>query len=176
MSEKRYSLWQVIFLMAAFLGVAALSCGTGLTIGYRWGKDRGRAELLELGLGFLEQLAPRSLLDRLPLPELPFGQESDRPYLGVNFFSITPELASEENLATDEGALITEVIRGTPAARAGLEPGDVIIAVAGEMITLDEPLPAHILRLHPGDRVELDILRHDRALTVDVRLGRAPSD
>jgi membrane-associated protease RseP (regulator of RpoE activity) len=189
MSDKRYSLWQVIFLIAAFLGVAALSCGAGLTLGFRWGKDRGRAELFERGLGFLEELNPRSLLDRLPIPELPFGrerdqpipdfpfrEERDQPYLGVSFHTITPELAADERLPTEEGALVTQVIEGSPAERAGLEPGDIIIAVEGEFVWSGEPLAAHILAYQPGDRLELEILRDGRDLILDVRLGRAPSN
>jgi S1-C subfamily serine protease len=172
MSERRYSLWQVLILIAAFLGVAALGFGSGLALGFEWGKARGQAELLERGLGFLEDITPRSLLDILPRPELPFGDETDKPYLGVRFLTITPELAADERLSTDQGALIRQVIRGSPAARAGLEIGDIITAVEGESVTADEPLAEHILAFEPGDRIELDLLRNGRSLSIEVRLAR----
>lgn len=175
MSEKRYSFWQVTLFIIAFLGIAALSCGAGLAVGYNWGIERGRAQLLEKGLSFLDQLTPRSMMDRLPLPELPFQQERGRPYLGVTFITITPQLAEQRGLELDEGALITDVIDGSPAARAELEPGDIILAVQGEPVWLEEPLSAHILAHQPGDQIELEVLRHGRFIVVEVRLGRAPS-
>ena len=57
------------------------------------------------------------------------------------------------------GFLITEVIDGTPADRTGLIVGDVVVAIGGRAVTDQESLPATLLRLVPGEAVELATLR-----------------
>jgi serine protease Do len=95
-----------------------------------------------------------------PIPEFPETPElAERPWLGVGF------------VMTDEGALITEVVPGSPADESGLQNDDVIAEVDGRAVTEARPLDELILRYEPGDRVELTVLRQGRERTVRVRLA-----
>jgi len=74
------------------------------------------------------------------------------------------------------GALVTEVVEDTPAAQAGIEAGDVIVAVDGVPID-GERILERIIRSHePGDRVEITLWRSGRERTVSVRLAQNPDD
>jgi S1-C subfamily serine protease len=57
------------------------------------------------------------------------------------------------------GFVLTDVIDGTPAARAGLMIGDVILSIAGEAIVDQESIPAAMLRVEPGQEVEIGLTR-----------------
>jgi membrane-associated protease RseP (regulator of RpoE activity) len=74
------------------------------------------------------------------------------------------------------GALVTEVVKDTPAAQAGIEAGDLIVAVDG--VTVDrERVLERIIRSHqPGDRVEITLWRGGRERTVSVKLAQNPED
>lgn len=75
-------------------------------------------------------------------------------YLGVNGI-VVPTRRDESPV----GFLLTEVVEGTPADRAGLIIGDVVVAIGGQAITDQESLPAALIRLVPGEAVALDVLR-----------------
>ena len=73
------------------------------------------------------------------------------------------------------GAVVTEVIEGSPAARAGLQPGDIIVAVDGQRLGLDSRLAQVIGQYRPGDRVPLQIERPDQGThEIAVELGKKP--
>ncbi len=73
-----------------------------------------------------------------------------------------------------DGARILEVVPNSPAAEAGLRPGDRIVAIDGEPVDTNHPLPDVIQRRRPGDTVRLKIIREGEEQTVFVTLGRAP--
>ena len=75
-------------------------------------------------------------------------------YLGVN--GIVVQTRRDD---APVGFLLTEIVEGTPADRAGLIVGDVVVAIGGEAIMDQESLPAALIRLVPGDAVTLDVLR-----------------
>ncbi len=95
------------------------------------------------------------------------GTLSNRPRLGVSYISITKAYAIANSIDRDRGALITTpsgrqglaVLSGSPAEKAGLRIGDIIIAVNGQEINLDNPLSVAIGRLSRGDSATLRILR-----------------
>ena len=74
------------------------------------------------------------------------------------------------------GALIREVVPDTPADKAGLQEGDLIIAVDGQPVDDDHPLQALIGEHRPGDRVEITYLRGEEEQEVRVKLGEHPDD
>jgi serine protease Do len=78
--------------------------------------------------------------------------------IGARFQDLTPELAASLRLPVSSGILIADVEPGGPAARAGLEPGMVIVAVAGVPVMDLRSLPSQILRLRSGDSLALAVV------------------
>jgi 2-alkenal reductase len=94
-----------------------------------------------------------------------------RPYLGVQWVPVDPQVASAYDLPVEFGAYIQEVEPGTPADRAGLEPGDIITAIDGQPIDAENGFVTVLMRFDPGDEVELTVVRDGREITVNVTLG-----
>jgi serine protease Do len=94
-----------------------------------------------------------------------------RPYLGVQWVPVDPQVASAYDLPVEYGAYIQEVEPGTPADRAGLEPGDIITAIDGQPIDAENGFVTVLMRFDPGDEVELTVVRDGREIPVNVTLG-----
>ncbi|MBI2917583.1 MAG: trypsin-like peptidase domain-containing protein [Chloroflexi bacterium] len=97
-----------------------------------------------------------------------------QPFLGVDAFTVTPAVAFRARLATDLGALVTRVELGSAAERAGLRPGDIVLGFEGQDIATADQLIAAIQARNIGDRVQIELLRGTRRLTVNATLGQAP--
>jgi len=98
-----------------------------------------------------------------------------RAYLGVGFADIEPELARQFGLPVKEGIILTAVGRGSPAARAGLRPQDIIVKGNSTAITSGGDLRKLIRSLEPGATIRLEVIRPNGRLTVPVELGQAPT-
>ncbi len=96
------------------------------------------------------------------------------PYLGIQYEELNPELAAYYNLKTQSGAMIQEVVAGSPAAKAGLETGDVVDALGEEAIHEDNPLAIALTRYGVDDTIELKIVRGVEKTTIRVTLGARP--
>ena len=99
----------------------------------------------------------------------------DTPRLGVSTVPLdTVGSAARERLGieTDEGAFVVDVTPGSGAEDAGLEQGDVIIAVDGEEITSNERLGEIIREREPGDSIEIEIERGGEEQTLTAQIGR----
>ncbi len=94
-----------------------------------------------------------------------------RGYLGVGIQDVTPLLAQEFKLPEGHGALVSEVVPRSPADKAGLQSGDVILDFNHKPITDSRHLKLQVAETTPGSTVPLDIIRDGRAksLTVSVR-------
>lgn len=97
----------------------------------------------------------------------------ERPYLGIEYVTITPRLASAYDLPADHGVYIQRVVSGSPAA-AGLREGDIITAINDQIIDEDNPLNNVLWRFRVGDQVALTILRQGEELSIDVALTQRP--
>jgi len=97
-----------------------------------------------------------------------------RGWIGIESQDITPELADSFGLAKRSGAIIAGVVRGGPADRAGILPGDILVAVAGEQVADTSEMLNLIAQLEPGAKTKMTILRQRREATVDVTVGRRP--
>ncbi len=154
MEEKNKSLWIVLVVILGVLLSCSVSALVGGTAGYLAGrKAAGAACLPEHPRRFrieLEQHQTPQLVP--PKPRMP---EQRIPEVGRG------------------GALITEVIEGSPADRAGLRVGDIIVEVDGQPLE-GAALGDILLGYDPGDMVELGIVRNGRVRGVPVELGRHP--
>jgi serine protease Do len=97
-----------------------------------------------------------------------------RGALGVEIQPVTPDIANALGLKRIEGALVAEAQPGGPAAKAGIVPGDVIVAVDGQTISDGSDLAARIGSMAPGTTVKIGILRNGNEHTVSVTLGELP--
>ncbi len=110
------------------------------------------------------------------------GEPLSRPYLGIVYTAVTPTLMRQEKLPIDYGAWISSsdarpaVVAGTPAAKAGLEDGDIITAIGGQRIDAGHSLEDILVRYRPGDEVALSVLRDGATLELTVTLGTRPAD
>jgi len=99
-----------------------------------------------------------------------------RGSLGVQVSNVSSEAAAGFNLPDTKGALVQEVLPGSPAQRAGIEPGDVIRAVDGTEIVASSELPPLVGRKTPGTKVRMSILREGRTRDFDVTLTALDSN
>ncbi|MFO1071561.1 MAG: Do family serine endopeptidase [Geminicoccaceae bacterium] len=121
-----------------------------------------------VGIGFaVPSNMARTVMDQL----LRFG-EVRRGRIGVVIQDVTPTLAESMGLATQQGALIAEVERGSAAARAGLKPGDVVLAVDGEPVRSSADLRNRIGLVEADRSVALDILRDGKRSRLTVKISR----
>ncbi len=99
-----------------------------------------------------------------------------RGWLGVQIQEITPALAQALGLEKTEGALVADVQPDSPALKAGVKTGDVILAVNGQKIAQMHELPSLIAALPAGSKAELTILRDGKEQTLNVTIGNLSSD
>jgi serine protease Do len=97
-----------------------------------------------------------------------------RGYLGVRPQDVTPLLAKEFNLKNDQGALLAEVEPNTPADKAGLKSGDVILEFNGHKVTDARHLRLEVAQAAPGDRVPVEVLRDGVTKNLEVKVKELP--
>jgi len=93
------------------------------------------------------------------------------PKLGVRLQALTPEVARELKMEGERGVLVAEVLPDGPAARAGLQRGDVIVEVNRQPVSRPDEVPAQVSKSKPGSVVMLRVRRGGGALFVPVRLA-----
>jgi len=74
------------------------------------------------------------------------------------------------------GAYVAKVTPGAPASSAGLQPGDTIVAVGGDAVTLPEDIAGAISNRRPGDRIDIEVQRAGARRTLSVTLGARPPE
>ena len=109
------------------------------------------------------------------VPELIQSGRVEHAYLGIQPAPVTEELNRSFGLGVEAGALVQALPSNSPAARAGIRSGDVIVALEGEPIETVEDLFAALRDYDPGDSVTVTVVRNRERREVDVRLGRLPS-
>ena len=97
-----------------------------------------------------------------------------RGWLGIESQDITPELADSFGLGRESGAIIAGVVRNGPADRAGVRPGDILLAVEGQSVKNTGDMLNLIAQLAPGAKARLTLMRQKRESTVDVTVGKRP--
>ena len=125
-----------------------------------------------VGIGFAipaEQVRP-------VVESLRRGERVRRGYIGVGLQDIDEGVAAALGIERNRGELIRTVTPGGPAARAGVEQGDVVISVAGQPVTPDQTLAYLVSRQPVGSRIPLEIIRGGQRRTVNVAIAERPSE
>ena len=99
-----------------------------------------------------------------------------RGYVGVEAQQITPSTAQALHLKDNAGALLAGVQRGSPAAEAGLEPGDVIESVNGTKINGPKDLAVYVAAIQPGGQAHLSVLHDGQVKDVTIKVATLPAD
>jgi serine protease Do len=99
-----------------------------------------------------------------------------RPYVGISLLTVNATIARDYSLATNEGALVTQVVTGSPADGVGLETGDVIVEVDGKKVTTADDVVLAIRAHEVGQTMEITYLRGNDRNTVAPVLVERPQD
>jgi len=102
-----------------------------------------------------------------------------RPYIGIRYVPIDQKIAAIKGMKEDKGVLVIgdqtgnqpAVVKDSPADKAGIKEGDVILKINGDKINQDKPLIGLLGKYQPGDEVTLRVLRDGKEMDVKVKLG-----
>ena len=125
-----------------------------------------------VGIGFAipaEQAKPVVL-------QLMKGQKISRGYLGVQIQPVDDDIAAGLNLPKNHGEIVARVEPGQPAAKAGIQQGDVIVKVNGTEVTPDSTLSYIVAGLPVGTRVPVELIRDHKSVTVTATVAMRPSE
>ena len=100
----------------------------------------------------------------------------ERGFLGVGLQRMTPELARSFGLKRPHGALVSDVTPESGAAKAGLQPGDVIVRFDGSEVDSATTLRRLVAAVKPGRQATVEVLRNGERRTFNVTIGRRPDD
>lgn len=120
------------------------------------------------GIGF----AIPSNMAKDVIAQLREGKTVKRGWIGVTIQDIDENTAKALDMKNTKGALVTSVLDGEPAAKAGIKTGDVITAVSGEAVEDSNQLLRRVAALKPGESAEITVLRKGSPITVSVTLGQ----
>jgi serine protease DegQ len=124
-----------------------------------------------IGIGFA---IPVSLAKNV-LEQIVKAGSVTRGWIGVEVQEMTPELAESFDLRDNaHGALIAGVMRGSPADRAGIRPGDILLAVAGKPVSDAQVMLQLIAAQTPGQAVNLRLRRDGKDIELKVTVGKRP--
>lgn len=99
-----------------------------------------------------------------------------RGLLGVSIYTLTPDIAQSLGLKDTNGALVSEVVQGSPADSAGIKPGDVITSINGQNIKSSTELQNSIGLLRVGDKVDVGFIRDGKSRRVSAVIAETPGD
>jgi serine protease Do len=120
-----------------------------------------------IGIGFA---IPTNSVKEL-LPQLKDKGKVVRGYLDTTVQKITPEIADSLGLKEQRGALVADVMKSSPAERAGVKTGDVIVAFNNKEIKDSSDLPALVARVAPGTTVPLKVMRDGKEISLPIGVG-----
>jgi serine protease Do len=99
-----------------------------------------------------------------------------RGWLGVSIQPLTPELASSFGAKDSKGVLISDVVPDSPAGKAGLKPGDILVEFEGKRTEAPSDLQRAVGLTSPGHDAKVKVWRDGGERTVDVKIGEAPDE
>ena len=104
-------------------------------------------------------------------PQLQKNGHVIRGWLGVSVQEVTPELAKSFGLKENKGALVAEVFKGTPAEKAGIEQGDIILGFNGKDVSDSKELPRMLASTPIGEKATIKLLRNGSINERTVKVG-----
>jgi serine protease Do/serine protease DegQ len=124
-----------------------------------------------IGIGFAIPVnMARTVMDQL----IKYGAVK-RGQLGVSMYTVTPDIAHSLGLADAVGALVSQVVEGSPADKAGLRVGDVITSVNGQPVKSNSELRNAIGLLRVGDRMDIGLVRDGKPMRVTAVIAAVPA-
>lgn len=142
------------------INTAILSANTG---------PEGEGGFMGIGFAVPINMAKRSMEDLVK------NGKVTRAYLGATIAPVTTELAKQFDVPDTSGALVEDVTPGSPAAKAGLKPGDVIRKFSGQSVNDSSELLTMVASSTPGSAAALEILRQGKPMTLNVTLEQRPA-
>jgi serine protease Do len=124
-----------------------------------------------IGIGFA---IPSNSASNVISQLIEFG-ETKRGWLGVRIQEVTKEIAEVEKLEKPEGALVASISENSPANKAGIKAGDIILEFDGKRVDTMRTLPKLVAQSKVGKRVKLKIWRNQKLISKNVLLGRLES-
>jgi len=119
---------------------------------------------------------PAAMVRRVVETAVGGGTTVVRPWLGAKTDLVTSDIARSLGLDRPQGALVTNLYPGSPAARAGVREGDLITAIGGQEVNDPAGVGFRVATSRPGETVDVDLLRNGRPQKVRVRLEAPPAN
>lgn len=98
-----------------------------------------------------------------------------RPYMGIHWQSITPDVAAAYNLPMQWGIYVTDVLANSPASKVNLQQGDIITRIGDVTIDETHSFLNALFMYKPGDQVPVEFYRGNKKLQAQVTLGKSNS-
>ncbi|MCX6057297.1 MAG: trypsin-like peptidase domain-containing protein [Chloroflexi bacterium] len=96
-----------------------------------------------------------------------------RPFMGISYQAISPEIAASYNLPVQWGVYVTKVVTGSPAGKAGLQADDIITSIDGVKMNETHNYLNVLYTYKPGDQVTLGVMRSGKEITIQITLGES---
>ena len=96
-----------------------------------------------------------------------------RPFMGISYQAVSPDIASAYNLPAQWGAYVTRIASGSPADKAGLKVDDIIVSIGGVQMDETHNYLNVLYTYKPGDQVTLGVLRSGQEITLQITLGES---
>ncbi|KAA0683529.1 DegQ family serine endoprotease [Roseomonas genomospecies 6] len=125
-----------------------------------------------VGIGF----AIPSNIAKQVVAQLKENGHVERGWLGVKIQEISPEIAESVGLSQPKGALVAEVTPDSPAAKAGVRQGDVILSYGGKPVNTLRDLTRRVADTKAGDKVDLTVVRKGKEMTLAVSIAPLPAE
>lgn len=104
------------------------------------------------------------------------GKKVTRGYIGATIQNFTAEMGEAQGMPGQKGAIVADLVPGGPASKAGVQTGDVVVAVNGDPVTNSRELTRGVAKGRPGDPIRLEVFRDGRKRVIDVKSGTRPME
>jgi serine protease Do len=131
-------------------------------------RNTGSGDVAE-GLGFAIPVSTAQVVAQQIIQKGYFA----RPYMGISFQPINPDIAAQYNLPAQWGVYVTKVADNSPASEAGLREGDIITKVGDVALDETHSYVNILFTFKPGDQITLEVLRDNKNTSVQITLGEA---